>query len=110
MISMALYTKSGMRNLKDFSDNKISSYTLIRFDPAVNRAAKYAMADRLIFQQRNGLFRLTEKGKLFANSIKKEKDIMVSEKVYLSELSNNVTEGKIKELMTVWRYPDAPNK
>lgn len=110
MISMALYTKEAMKSLIDFSENKISSYTLIRFDPAVNRAVKYAMGDGLIFQQANGLFRLTEKGKLFADSIKKEKDIMVSEKAFLSDLSNKITENRIKELMTVWRYSDAPDK
>lgn len=110
MISMALYTKDGMRSLIDFSENRLSSYTLIRFDPAVNRAVKYAMSDGLIFQQANGLFRLTEKGKLFADSIKKEKDILVSEKAFFSDLSNKLTEDTIRKLMNVWRYSDAPNK
>lgn len=110
MISMALYTKEGMKNLREFCNNKISSFTIVRFDPSVNRALKYAMGDGLIFQQANGLFRLTEKGKAFANSIKKEKDIMISEKFFLGDLSNKLTEDKIKEIMTIWRYSDAPNK
>lgn len=110
MISMALYTKDAMKSLIDFCENRLSSYTLIRFDPAVNRAVKYALGDALIFQQANGLFRLTEKGKLFADLIKKDKDTLVNEKAFFGDLSNKLTEDSIKELMNVWRYSDAPNK
>ena len=75
-----------------------------------NCSIKYAIGDRLMFQQANGLFKLTEKGKTFANSIKKEIDVMVSEKLFLSYLSNKLTEEKIKGLISIWRYSDASNK
>lgn len=107
MISTSLYTKEEMKRLKEFSESIISTYSIIRFDPAINRAVKYALADKLIFQQGNGLFRLTEKGKEFVKSIRADKDIMINEKKFLAELSSKLTEKKIKELMTVWRYTDA---
>lgn len=109
MISTSLYTKEEMKRLKEFSDNIIATYPIIRFDPAINRAVKYALADKLIFQQANGLFRLTEKGKGFVKMIRKDKSIMINEKSFLANLSNKLTELKIKELMTVWRYSDASN-
>lgn len=109
MISTSLYTNEEMHRLKEFSENIISTYPIIRFDPAINRAVKYALADKLIFQQSNGLFRLTEKGKEFVKMIRKDKSIMINEKKFLADLSNKLTEGKIKELMTVWRYSDDSN-
>ena len=110
MIAMSLCTKQEMLSLKNFTDNVFNSYTLVRFDPAVNRAVKYAIADGVMLQQVNGLFKLTTKGKSFADAIKKESDLMVSEKYFLNDLSNKLTEDKIKNLMSIWRYSDAPNK
>lgn len=106
MISTALYTKEEMRKLKEYSEGSVYIYPVIRFDPAINRAVKYALADKLIFQQANGLFRLTPKGKDFVALIIKDKKLMINEKSFLSELSNKLTEAKIKELMTIWRYSD----
>ncbi len=110
MISISLYTKQEMRRLKDFCENILSSYTLVRFDPAVNRAVKYAIADGLMFQQTNGLFKLTQKGKMFSEAIKKETDIMLGEKSYLNDISDKLSEDRIKGLISLWRYSDAPDK
>lgn len=110
MISSALYTNEEMKRLKDFSEDKVNTYTMVRFDPAINRVVNYAIGDNIIFQQSNGLFRLTEKGKKFAGLIKKEKSIMIKEKKFLEELSSKLTEEKIKELIMVWRNYGTSNK
>lgn len=109
MISTSLYTNKEMKRLREFSENRISTYSIIRFDPATNRAVKYALADKLIFQQANGLFRLTKKGREFVKLIKKDESIMINEKSFLASLSDKLTEGKIKGLMTIWRYADDSN-
>lgn len=104
MISIGLSTNHDMKELTDFSEGELTSYTVVRFDPAVNRAIKYAMSEELFFQQQNGLFRLTPKGVQFIKEINKINDLMSNEKTSLSVLSNKLTEGKIKALMTYWRY------
>lgn len=63
-----------------------------------------------MLQQGNGLFKLTPKGKLFSDAIKKETDLMVIEKRFLIDLSDKLTEDRIRDLMSIWRYSDAPNK
>lgn len=109
MISVGLCTKHDMEELTAFAEDRLTSYTVVRFDPAVNRAIKYAMADGLLYQQQNGLFRLTEKGKRFVGRIQEINDLMINEKSFLSGLSNKLTEDKIKTLMSSWRYSNVKN-
>lgn len=109
MIALALASEDDMKMLIDFADNIISEYTLIRFDPAVNRALNYALADKIFTQQANGLYRLTDKGKNFVREIDKDTDLMAREKNLLNRLSNKLTEAKIKGLMSMWRYVNASN-
>ena len=108
MVSVGISTSVERCRLKEFANNRLSDYfTIIRFDPAVNRAVKYAVADKLIYQQQNGFFRLTDKGKKFVSNIQSYDDLLVSEKSFLAELSNKLTEDKIKTLMDTWRYSNA---
>ncbi|SMD16473.1 hypothetical protein [Sporomusa malonica] len=109
MISVGLCTKDDMEELVAFAEDRLTSYTLIRFDPAVNRAIKYAITESLIFQQQNGLFRLTEKGKSLVKKIHNIEDLMVNEKSILTSLSNKLTEDKIKALISYWRYSNVKN-
>jgi hypothetical protein len=107
MISVGLSTKEEMSKLLNFAHDPHLRYTVVRFDPAVNRAIKYALAEKLIIQQKNGTFKLTQKGKDFVKKINKNSDLMIEEKEYLSQLSDSLTEKKIKDLMSAWRYFDA---
>lgn len=104
MISIALTTEEDGKLLMDFIQEKLANYTLVRFDPAVNRALMYALAEGIVFQQQNGLFRLTSKGKSFVESIIKDNTLMAKEKNYLTSISSKLSEQKIKWLMTSWRY------
>ena len=49
IFSSALNTKENMKILEDYLLEKIP-YMLVGFDPAVNRAVKYAIADKLLIQ------------------------------------------------------------
>jgi len=110
MISIGMNTRQDRYELTEFANGRLSSnYTIVRFDPAVNRCIKYAIADGLIKQQLNGLFRLNKKGKKLVEKIKRIDDLMISEKSFLLDLSDKLDEDKIKSLMETWRYSSAEN-
>lgn len=77
---------------------------LVRFDPSVNRAVKYAIADKLLIQLKNGTFRLSDKGKKFVLDIEKDDSLLNNEKQYLDKYSKKLTNDKIDVLMSAWRY------
>ena len=103
MVSIGLSTKHKQDELSAFIENRMKGF-VVRFDPAVNRAIKYAIADGLIIQQKNILYKLSEKGKLYVEKINELEDLMIDEKVFLNEISYRLTEDKIKNLMSSWRY------
>lgn len=106
IFSSALNTKEYMKVLEDYLHDKIP-YMLVRFEPSVNRAIKYAIADELIIQLKNGTFRLSEKGKKFVIEIEKDKSLLIKEKQYLNEYSKKLTNDKMDILMSAWRYKNA---
>ncbi|OME78661.1 hypothetical protein BK120_23260 [Paenibacillus sp. FSL A5-0031] len=109
MISIGLSTTQDMEVLKELAYDRIVSYTVVRFDPAVNHAIRFAVADGLIIQQQNGLYKLTNVGKSYVKKIIKDVQLLKDEKRYLSSLSTMLTEDKIKALTSLWRYSSAEN-
>lgn len=107
IIAGALNTKECMKDLEDFVNEKMT-FMLVRFDPAINRAIKYAMADGLVIQLKNGMFKLSEKGKKLIKQIDKE-EVLEKEKQFLKELGTKLTNDKIESLMSLWRYKNAEN-
>lgn len=107
IISNALKTKEYKNELNDYINGNIASI-IVRFDPVVNRAIKYAIADQLIFVLQNGSFKVTEKGKDLIKNIEKE-NLMISERYYLSDLGNKLDKDKIEALSSLWRYTNAKN-
>lgn len=105
IISNALNTKECMQALEEYVNEKMS-FMLVRFDPAVNRAIKYAIADKLVSQLKNGTFKLTDTGKELVKKNDKE-DILQEEKIFLKELGLKLTNDKIEQLMSLWRYKNA---
>ncbi len=105
IISNGLNTEKNMRELEDYVNERMG-FMLVRFDPAVNRALKYAIADDLVAQLKNGTFKLTKNGKEFIKRIEKE-DILLEEKSFLNKLRTRLTKEKIERLMSLWRYKNA---
>ncbi len=106
IFSSALNTKENMKILEDYLLEKIP-YMLVGFDPAVNRAVKYAIADKLLIQLKNGTFRLSDSGKKFVSQIEKDSRLLINEKQYLDKYSRRLTNDKIDILMSTWRYKNA---
>lgn len=103
MISFALSSRAIMERLINFTRSDYALPPIIRFDPAVNRAVSFAVADGLIFQAINGKYVLTDKGKMLVSEIEKDSEVLVVEKHDLSILSKKLTDEKIKQLSEVWR-------
>lgn len=107
IIANALNTKECMEELEAYVNEK-TGLIIVRFDPVVNRAIRYAVADGLIMQLQNGKYRLTGKGKEFIKQIEKE-NVMSTEKDFLFTLGNRLTDAKVEQLMGMWRYKNAEN-
>lgn len=109
MISMAFNSNEAMEQLRNLSNGQLTEVPVIRFDPAVTRAALFAKSENLIVQQKDGKLRLSSIGKNYVTSIMQEEDLMIREKRFLSEISTKITEGTIKEIMSNWRYQNVTN-
>jgi len=110
MLSSAVSNPETKSQLLGFLNSKLRRQLLVRFDPVVNRALDFCLVDKLIYQQANGLFRLTQKGKDFAAAIKADKDILRIEKDILDKISLNLTEDKITDLTDYWRNINVTNQ
>lgn len=102
MIAIGLSNDAEMQKIFKFSESNMTLYTLVRFDPAVTRAIRYAVADGLIKQLASGGFQLTPKGKGFVKAIRDDEDLLKREKTLLTNLSTKLTEEKIKNLIDIW--------
>lgn len=91
----ALYSKHEAENLNKFLNNSFSYHPPLKFDPTINITINFMLADELIFQQQNGLFRLTKKGTTFSNNILKDKELLLEEKNYLLQISTRLSETVI---------------
>lgn len=108
IISDAILSEKSFERLKKFIDGS-NNFIVVRFDPVVNRAISYAISEELIIMQKNKLYRLTQKGKKYIESINSDMDIYRHEKSIMSEISCFLTEEKIKELMSDWRFKHVEN-
>lgn len=107
MISFALFTRENMNKLLQFTNDERAVTPIVRFDPAVNKALTFAIAYGFVEQQKNGNFKLTERGQNFADRIKMVDDLMTIEKMDLSEIAKKLTETKIKGMIEKWRGSNA---
>ena len=98
-----------MEKLICFTQNTSNVSPIVRFDPAVNKAVTFAIADKLIYQGLNGKYTLTNKGKKLIEEIDMDKDILMTEKEELSILSKKLTDEKIRQLSIIWRTTYAEN-
>lgn len=108
MISFALSSKEIMDKLLSFARENAEP-PLIRFDPAVNKAVSFAIADGLILQSNKGKYVLSDKGKTLVKKIKEDAQVLVAEKIDLKNLSKKLSDERIKKLSELWRSKYAEN-
>ncbi len=108
IISDAISYEESLGRLKLFIQGKIEAIT-IRYDPSLNRAITYAMAEGLICVQKNKLFKLSEKGKSYIKEIENNEHLYANEKKILKSISTKLTEEMIQKLIMDWRLDYAEN-
>ncbi|MCU7766910.1 hypothetical protein [Priestia megaterium] len=100
LISISMYSEKEKNNLLDYVNGNGIQYIILRFDPIINKTVDFMLAEKIIFQQTNGLFRLTSSGKEFFAKIMKDKSLLVDEKDFLKKLSSKLTEKIIEKMKT----------
>ena len=110
MIATALSNDSDIKELIDYTLKKNDILPVVRFDPSVNKALRYALAENLVIQQKNEKYKLSDRGKQYVSAIDEDNRLMQREKEYLTKLGINITEDTIEELMSKWRYQNASNQ
>ena len=110
MIATAVSDREYEEKLKRYLQTLIPGTFVIRFEPSLNRALEYALADGFIAQQVNGTDKLIDRGKVLVKEIQNDDTIFRYEKKVLEEIQCDLTEEKIKSLMEGWRYQNAKNQ
>lgn len=109
MISNAINDTDELNNLLLYIEGKNNNLIIVRFDPVINRAVGYTLAENLIIRQANGLFKLSPKGKNCVNEINKDSNLFIREKKIMERISFNLSEEKIKSLILDWRIKNVEN-
>lgn len=104
IIASALADSRFYKKLMKFLDSNLQREFIVRFDPALNRALEYALADGLVVQQANGSYKLSVEGKSLAKEISEDNEILCSEKQILDDISLKLSEERIKEISERWKY------
>ena len=110
IISNALLSKNVLDELNKVLDNKTEELPVIRFEPALNRAINYAVADAFIeIQKSNSKLKLTEKGKKLYTEIIENNDIMVLKKNELNIIKDKINDDVIKKILEKWGASNVKN-
>lgn len=109
IISTAISSKNEFKKLIMFLDDSKYPLEIIRFDPSVNRGIDFAIAEKLLHRQKNGLVKLSDKGRKFINEILMYEEIFKLEKKQLNIIGDRVNEEKIGQLITLWSDFDVKN-
>ena len=102
VVSTSLTSDYDMEQLKLLVDGGIPDYSIIKFDPAVNYAVQFAIAEKIIIRQGNGKLKLTDKGKSFCRLILEDETILVEEKRSLKNLQDINLEEIIQNIRNKW--------
>lgn len=101
LIIVSMYSEKEKSTLLDFVNGESDQYLILRYDPTINKTIDFMLAEKIVFQQANGLFRLTTSGKGFLEKIMNDESLLVSEKDFLNKLSNKLTESLINNLKSI---------
>ncbi|WP_280159450.1 hypothetical protein P5491_012830 [Priestia megaterium] len=102
LFSWMMSTKEGMDKITQLIvDNRLEKIPLWRLEPSLNRALNFAVGENLLMQK-NGKYKLSEKGKILVQDVLKDKELMKIEKTFLTTVGKKITEKKVKELSEKW--------
>ncbi|USL39610.1 hypothetical protein [Priestia megaterium] len=100
--SWAMKSEDNKEKVLNIVYNKeTKNFPIWRFEPALNRALSFAIAEGLVEQAKLN-YRLTPKGEEFVVRIIMLTDLMTSEKSFINKVKKKVTETLIKDISRRW--------
>lgn len=103
IVSNALTSHSMLKELEKLLDDKIEMVPIVRFEPAVNRAVNFAIAEELVeIQSSNSKIKLTNRGKKLYDEIMKDNDMMILEKQELNVIKDKLKDSLIDRIVEKW--------
>lgn len=78
--------------------NSNQRISIVRFDPAVNRALIFAKGNGLLDVSENGKFKLTERGAEFIEWIVNEGDLLLEEKHLIQKYGRKITDSLVDRI------------
>ncbi|BDG10794.1 hypothetical protein AMPC_39070 [Anaeromyxobacter paludicola] len=72
---------------------------VVRFDPTLNRAMEYAVAEGLVERMSEARVKITDKGRKLARDIDRSTDCLAAERAFLDEIGKSVTDKFVRELL-----------
>ncbi|MBC1235202.1 hypothetical protein [Listeria booriae] len=98
LISTYMYSGDEREVLMRYLKGSEDSYIVLRYDPLINKTIDFIVAEKLIIQQKNGLFKLTPNGRKYSDKLLSDDGILVTEKEYLNQIGENLSEQLIKNI------------
>ena len=100
--SWAMKTKENKDKVLDIIPNGgTENFPIWRFEPALNRALTFAIAEGLVEQEKLN-YRLTQKGEVFVERIMISENLMKREKYFINKIKKKITEKMIKDISKRW--------
>lgn len=82
-------------------NNFQTDFSVWGIEPTLNRGIQYAIAEKIIRRVSNK-YELTDKGVLLLNSIKRDNDLLKTEKDFLNVIGKKITDDRITNLSKKW--------
>jgi hypothetical protein len=102
LFSWALKADSNGKKVTNWVENNFQTdFSVWGIEPTLNRGIQYAIAEKIIRKVSNK-YELADKGILLLNSIKKDKDLLKTEKDYLNVIGKKITDDRIANLAKKW--------
>lgn len=86
------------RMLDILSSSTSSSAFVVRIEPSLNRAVDLAIGEGLVTRKTGSKLALTEKGAELADEINSITDLLIEEKLFMSQIGKRVTETLVGKL------------
>jgi hypothetical protein len=103
LVNWAVRTKQAQETLLRMieGDRRLDDIP-VRFDPALNRAIDFAVAERLLdvdAKTTGSILSLSDSGKALARTIYDQEDVFITERHFLDRLRGRLPEPKVQELL-----------
>lgn len=102
LLSWALKTEGNIKKIADWIDTDFQSdFAVWGIEPTLNRGLQYAISEK-VCRRISNKYELTDKGIQLFNSIKRDKELLKTEKMLLNIIGKKISDDKINNLAKKW--------